>query len=85
MNPCPCGYLGSSKQYCTCTGKQIKAYKGRVYGPILDRMDILLTLEPVKLKGHDFKEKESSADIKARGRQYSRYGRDICNNLEFKA
>jgi magnesium chelatase family protein len=84
MNQCPCGYLGSSKQYCTCTEKQIKAYKGRVSGPILDRIDILLTLQPVKLKGHDFKGIESSADIKvrviaARERQYARYGREICN------
>jgi magnesium chelatase family protein len=84
MNPCPCGYLGSSKQYCTCTEKQIKAYKGRVSGPILDRVDILQTLEPVKLKGHDFKGIESSADIKARviaarERQYTRCWRDICN------
>jgi magnesium chelatase family protein len=84
MNPCPCGYKGSSKQYCTCTEKQIKAYKGRVSGPILNRMDILLTLEPVKLKGHDFKGIESSIDIKARvmaarERQHTRYGREICN------
>jgi magnesium chelatase family protein len=83
-NPCPCGYLGSSKRYCTCTEKQIKAYKGRVSGPILDRIDILLTLEPVKLKGHDFEGIESAADIKARviaarERQYDRYGREICN------
>jgi magnesium chelatase family protein len=27
MNPCPCGYLGSDRQYCTCSEKQIKAYK----------------------------------------------------------
>jgi magnesium chelatase family protein len=37
MNPCPCGFYGSSRHYCICTAKQIKAYKNRVSGPILDR------------------------------------------------
>jgi hypothetical protein len=34
MNPCPCGYVGSSQHYCTCSEKQIKAYQNRVPGPI---------------------------------------------------
>ncbi|WP_241768474.1 MULTISPECIES: ATP-binding protein [Mesobacillus] len=34
MNPCPCGYPGSDTHYCTCSEKQIKAYKNRVSGPI---------------------------------------------------
>ena len=29
MNPCPCGYLGSNTHYCTCTPKQIQAYRNR--------------------------------------------------------
>lgn len=40
MNPCPCGYLGSASHYCTCTQKQIKAYRNRVSGSVYDRMDI---------------------------------------------
>ena len=84
MNPCPCGYLGSHDQYCTCSEKQIKAYKSRVSGPILDRIDILLSLKAVDLKNHDFRGIEPSSEIKkrvsaARERQYSRYGREICN------
>ncbi|MBW3110289.1 YifB family Mg chelatase-like AAA ATPase [Bacillus sp. MCCB 382] len=84
MNPCPCGYYGSKNQYCTCSDKQIKAYKGRVSGPILDRMDLLLSLEAVNMKDHDFTKIESSEDImkrvsSARERQYVRYGREICN------
>jgi magnesium chelatase family protein len=84
MNPCPCGYYGSKDQYCTCSDKQIKAYKGRVSGPILDRMDLLLSLKAVNLKDHDFAGIESSEDIMkrvcaARERQYLRYGREICN------
>lgn len=84
MNPCPCGYLGSRDQYCTCSEKQIKSYKSRVSGPILDRIDILLSLNAVNLKNHDFSGIEASSDIKARvkearERQYRRYGREICN------
>ncbi|WP_102264430.1 ATP-binding protein [Mesobacillus jeotgali] len=44
MNPCPCGYLVSDSHYCTCSEKQTKAYKNRVSGLILDRIDILLFL-----------------------------------------
>ncbi|WP_102264463.1 YifB family Mg chelatase-like AAA ATPase [Mesobacillus jeotgali] len=85
MNPCPCGYLGSDTHYCTCSEKQIKAYKNRVSGPVLDRIDILLALKPVNLKGHDFSKNESSEDVKrrvmvARERQYDRYGKEICNS-----
>jgi magnesium chelatase family protein len=84
MNPCPCGYYGSKDQYCTCSDKQIKAYKSRVSGPILDRMDLLLSLKMVNLKDHDFAGIESSKEIMkrvrlARERQHLRYGREICN------
>jgi magnesium chelatase family protein len=84
MNPCPCGFLGSSDQYCTCSEKQIKSYKSRVSGPILDRIDILLSLKAVNMKNHDFSGMESSSEIKervrsARERQYQRYEREICN------
>lgn len=84
MNPCPCGYLGSNLQYCTCSEKQIKAYKTRVSGPILDRMDIILSLEPVNLQNQNFKQIESSQRVKerviaARECQYRRYGKAICN------
>ncbi|MFA9559283.1 YifB family Mg chelatase-like AAA ATPase [Evansella sp. AB-rgal1] len=84
MNPCPCGYLGSTTQYCTCSEKQINSYKNRVSGPILERIDILLTLKSVNLKGHIFRGIESSDDIKkrvqsARDIQYNRYGMEACN------
>ncbi|WP_369810608.1 YifB family Mg chelatase-like AAA ATPase [Guptibacillus hwajinpoensis] len=84
MNPCPCGYWGSSNHYCTCSEKQIRAYKSRVSGPILDRIDILLSLKPVNLKEHKFSGIESSEEVKkrviaARERQYARYGKEVCN------
>lgn len=42
MNPCPCGYLGSEKKACTCTASQIRNYKNKLSGPLLDRIDIFL-------------------------------------------
>jgi magnesium chelatase family protein len=40
MNPCPCGYLGHLNGKCHCTPDQIARYRGRVSGPLLDRIDL---------------------------------------------
>ena len=40
MNPCPCGYLGHYNGRCRCTPDQISRYRGRISGPLLDRIDI---------------------------------------------
>ena len=41
MNPCPCGYFGSPDRACNCGMQQVQRYRGRVSGPILDRIDLL--------------------------------------------
>ncbi|MBE6037479.1 MAG: ATP-binding protein [Clostridiales bacterium] len=46
-NPCPCGFLGSKERECTCSGAQIRRYRARLSGPVLDRIDIRLEVEPV--------------------------------------
>lgn len=82
MNPCPCGYLGSDRHYCTCTEKQIKSYKTRISGPILDRMDILLTLNPVILNKPTLSDTSDTVRKRieqARELQYLRYGKEQCN------
>ncbi len=38
MNPCPCGYLGEER--CTCTPHQIRRYRAKISGPLLDRIDL---------------------------------------------
>lgn len=45
-NPCPCGYYGDGDR-CTCTPSQRSAYLSRLSGPILDRIDLHITVRPV--------------------------------------
>jgi len=45
MNPCPCGYLGEVR--CHCTEEQVRRYRAKVSGPLMDRIDILLEVPPV--------------------------------------
>lgn len=83
MNPCPCGFLGSNSQYCTCTPKQIQSYQNRISGPVYDRIDILLSLTSVKLN-QTTKNNEKSANIRnrveqARKLQYERYQDEVTN------
>ncbi len=41
-NPCPCGYFGDRERTCSCTAAQIRAYQGRIGGPLMDRIDLHL-------------------------------------------
>lgn len=84
MNPCPCGYHGSSNHYCTCSTKQITAYQNRISGPMRDRFDIFLFLKPVNLNNTAEIRRESSEEIRqrvaaARKRQSLRYGKELTN------
>jgi len=40
MNPCPCGYLGSTQKTCRCTPDQVARYQGKLSGPLVDRIDL---------------------------------------------
>ncbi len=55
MNPCKCGYLYSDEKQCTCSDLQIRRYLSRLSGPILDRIDILVEVQRVKLKDDKIK------------------------------
>ncbi|WP_347902683.1 YifB family Mg chelatase-like AAA ATPase [Pseudomonas purpurea] len=80
MNPCPCGYLGEPSGRCRCTPDQIQRYRNKLSGPLLDRIDLHLTvareataLNPAPQPGDD----TASAAIivaKARDRQQQRQG-----------
>ncbi len=67
MNPCPCGYYGDVKMQCKCNPYQLENYQNRLSGPIMDRIDIHITVPRV-----DYQElrmetvEESSATIRER-------------------
>lgn len=48
MNPCPCGYYGHPKKACTCTPAQVVKYMHRISGPLLDRIDLQVEIQPVE-------------------------------------
>ena len=87
MNPCPCGYYGHPSRQCTCTEAARKRYRDKVSGPILDRIDLHIEVEPVDYEKLSSRNKEeTSAEIrkrvnKAREIQCKRFeGTDIsCN------
>lgn len=87
MNPCPCGYYGHPARQCTCTEAARKRYRDKVSGPILDRIDLHIEVEPVDYEKLSSRNKEeTSAEIrkrvnKARDIQRKRFeGTDIsCN------
>ena len=48
MNPCPCGYLGDKTHECKCSEQQIQYYHKKLSGPLLDRIDMNITVERVE-------------------------------------
>ena len=48
MNPCPCGNLGAKDKTCTCTPSQIAKYRARLSGPLMDRIDLQISVDDVK-------------------------------------
>jgi magnesium chelatase family protein len=44
MNPCPCGYHGDPSGRCNCSADQVQRYRGRISGPLLDRIDLFVTV-----------------------------------------
>lgn len=89
MNPCPCGYFGSTQKKCICSPKQVQRYLSRISGPLLDRFDMHVDVDPVPYEAlASDKMPESSAEIRerveaARERQKQRFrGTDIhCNAM----
>ena len=82
-NPCPCGYYGSTERYCTCTAAQVRAYQLKASGPLLDRLDFVLTLKSVGIA--ETTNRQTSAEIrqridKARQLQRERYGKGSLNS-----
>ena len=82
MNPCPCGWAGDPSGRCRCTPDQVLRYRGKISGPLLDRIDIHLEV-PRLARGEirpDAPRGEDSATVRARvvaarARQLQRAGK----------
>ena len=86
MNPCPCGHYGSKKRRCTCTPNDVRKYRAKISGPLLDRIDI-----QVEVDGVDYDalvaqtQEESSAAVKARADRARKIQRERFQGTEISS
>ncbi len=67
MNPCKCGYYGHPSGRCTCTDQAVRSYLRKLSGPLLDRIDLHISVAPVDYESlKDRIPGESSADVRRR-------------------
>ncbi len=86
MNPCKCGWYGDPSGRCTCSEMAVHNYRGRISGPLLDRIDIVVEVPAVHFEDLRTRaEAEPSREVKkrvdaARARQQKRFGAGtMCN------
>lgn len=83
MNPCPCGHLGNAALSCSKAPRCAEAYQNKISGPLLDRIDLHVDVDPVnpwEMKSEDNSQTETSAQIRervisARNKQIDRQGK----------
>ena len=87
MNPCKCGWYGDPSGRCRCSDRSVNDYRGRISGPLLDRIDIVVEVPAVHFEDLRTRaEAEPSCEVKkrvdaARARQHARFGNrgGMCN------
>lgn len=82
MNPCPCGYFGSKNNNCCCTQTQIKNYRAKLSGPLLDRIDIQIEVPKVEFENFEISKNETSYDIRKRVNVARNMQKERYKNLE---
>ena len=93
MNPCPCGFLGDKEKDCSCSEFQIQRYRSKLSGPLLDRIDLVVSVPRLSTEEliNTKTESEPSFEIQkrvvnARKIQAERYkNEDILTNAELSA
>jgi magnesium chelatase family protein len=66
-NPCACGYRGDGTSRCGCSSERVRAYRARLSGPLVDRIDVHVVLPPVEVAAlQKAASGESSASVRAR-------------------
>jgi magnesium chelatase family protein len=67
MNPCPCGWMGDGSNRCACSIDRVRAYRAKMSGPLLDRIDVHVVLPPVEVSALQATSRgESSEAVRAR-------------------
>ncbi len=86
MNPCPCGYFTDSRRQCRCAPQQIRQYRAKISGPLLDRIDIHIEVPSVRYReltgqsGGETSETIKERVNRARDIQKGRFrGAALCN------
>ncbi|MFD0749267.1 YifB family Mg chelatase-like AAA ATPase [Mucilaginibacter calamicampi] len=77
LNPCPCGYFRHPDRRCTCTAQAIRSYISKISGPLLDRIDLHITVQPVQSGSKNMTERSAAVRqrvIAARAVQLKRAG-----------
>lgn len=92
MNPCPCGNFGSLHKTCSCTQHDLVRYRRKISGPIIDRIDLWMTVEHVDYQRLSETENTSETTISvrdrvagARKRQLDRFGTSSVLNAHMHA
>jgi len=81
MNPCPCGFLGHPDKACKCTSLQVDRYRGKISGPLLDRIDMHIEVPALRYVDIQLSQvAESSQQVRqrvtvARQRQRQRFSK----------
>jgi len=85
-NPCPCGYYGDPERKCSCANSQIRMYRRKLSGPLIDRIDLFINVPQLKYEKLVSPDEENcSVKIRegvkrARKIKKERFGKDLTNS-----
>ena len=90
MNPCPCGFYGDAQQNCSCSNAQIRRYRSKLSGPLLDRIDLHVSVNrlPTHLLGKKTQHSGEASNVVAarvKAAQRIQYKRQRCLNAQLPA
>lgn len=83
MNPCPCGQLGNPLKACTCSPDQVQRYRGRLSGPLLDRIDLCVEvplIPPAELSRQAPGESSATVALRVAAARERALARQGCTN-----
>ena len=83
-NPCKCGYLGDSEHQCTCSQTEIDKYRGKLSGPLCERIDMCIEVSRVNYKALTGEESGSSLEMKNRVAAARQIQKERFKGLDFR-